>query len=98
MCAMQACSVCECEEAEVPAPWLAQEKCSGGSCDRSRCAAEHDAVVNRTVEPQLQVAPHGWRCLGSCVLNTCRCMGAQDGACLCAHLREMPWRQVGRGC
>lgn len=29
MCAMQACSVCECDANEVPSSWLAQEQ---GSC------------------------------------------------------------------
>lgn len=53
MCALQACSVCECEPSEVPQPWLAAEKksCTAGidkaepgkACNSNQC--EHVALA-----------------------------------------------------
>lgn len=40
MCAMQACSVCECDANEVPSSWLAQEQ---GSCSTASPLAAADA-------------------------------------------------------
>jgi hypothetical protein len=51
MCSLRACSVCECEEGEVPKPWLAAERglkpragrdgsCQGAAqpdCDAANC-------------------------------------------------------------
>lgn len=38
MCALRACSVCECDEGEVPAPWLAAEQAAAKACKAAKSA------------------------------------------------------------
>eukprot|EP00775_Hariotina_reticulata_P013591 gene13591-13716_t len=73
MCALRACSVCECDNDEVPAPWLAAEQESAKSCkaakspscDTEGCALEMEGQVDRSLEPgmkqQLITHSKGWR-------------------------------------
>lgn len=76
MCALRACSVCECAEDEVPAPWLAAEKaaatCKGAhtpDCSTNDCALEMEGHVNRELDPAIkqQLVRHGkgWRGLNN---------------------------------
>ncbi|GFR42593.1 hypothetical protein Agub_g3523, partial [Astrephomene gubernaculifera] len=48
MCSLRACSVCECEQEEVPQPWRQQEE--EGFCDTNTCAAELDGRVNSSMD------------------------------------------------
>eukprot|EP00798_Chlamydomonas_sp_ICE-L_P013399 gene13400-19250_t len=65
MCALEACSVCECDADEVPKPWLLAEnqaECvsglqseesrvkESGSCNTSSCAVDIDSKIDREVE------------------------------------------------
>ncbi|GLC54259.1 hypothetical protein PLESTB_000840700 [Pleodorina starrii] len=62
MCSMRACSVCECEQSEVPQPWRQQEE--EGWCDTYQCVAEREGQVNSTVDPDTAVRLinlKGWR-------------------------------------
>ncbi|GLI59262.1 hypothetical protein VaNZ11_001109 [Volvox africanus] len=62
MCSLRACSVCECEQSEVPQPWRQQEE--EGWCNTNQCAAELDSRVNSTVDPDTAVRLlnlKGWR-------------------------------------
>jgi hypothetical protein len=40
MCSMRACSVCECEEGEVPKPWLALERGLKSAAKEAGCAGD----------------------------------------------------------
>ncbi|KAG2497377.1 hypothetical protein HYH03_004535 [Edaphochlamys debaryana] len=62
MCALRACSVCECERREVPEPWRQDEE--EGFCNANTCAAEQDGAVDRTVDPATALRLlnlKGWR-------------------------------------
>ncbi|GIL71642.1 hypothetical protein Vretifemale_2171 [Volvox reticuliferus] len=62
MCSLRACSVCECEQSEVPQPWRQQEE--EGWCNTNQCAAELDSRVDSTVDPDTAVRLlnlKGWR-------------------------------------
>eukprot|EP00879_Flechtneria_rotunda_P015861 GHRR01016588.1.p1 GENE.GHRR01016588.1~~GHRR01016588.1.p1 ORF type:complete len:419 (+),score=117.45 GHRR01016588.1:349-1605(+) len=77
MCAMRACSVCECGANEVPAPWLAAEKeaektckaVQNPECDTEGCAIEMEGRVNQSLDPavkqQLIRHDNGWRGLNN---------------------------------
>lgn len=68
MCSMRACSVCECEEGEVPKPWLAAERglaqtpahgasCHGAAapdCNTADCAIEMESQVDQRLEPGMK--------------------------------------------
>lgn len=81
MCSMRACSVCECEEGEVPKPWLAAERgfkssasgCHGAAapdCNTADCAIEMESQVDQTLEPGIRrekaEAPQGKVCAAAC--------------------------------
>ncbi|PNW70516.1 hypothetical protein CHLRE_17g723150v5 [Chlamydomonas reinhardtii] len=69
MCALRACSVCECEQSEVPPTWRRLEQGGQGeeeegSCNSNTCAAELDGKVNSTVDPDTALKLlnlKGWR-------------------------------------
>ncbi|KAK9810482.1 hypothetical protein WJX72_011392 [[Myrmecia] bisecta] len=64
MCMLRDCSVCECEEAEIPKLWREQDK---RACDDS-AMAEAESVVNRTLDPHTReqlIAIPGWRGLNN---------------------------------
>ncbi|KAG2437820.1 hypothetical protein HXX76_005440 [Chlamydomonas incerta] len=69
MCALRACSVCECEQSEVPPTWRQLEQGGQGeeeegSCNSNTCAAELDGKVNSTVDPDTALKLlnlKGWR-------------------------------------
>ncbi|KAF8071015.1 AERO1 [Scenedesmus sp. PABB004] len=73
MCALRACSVCECEEGEVPSPWLAADRAAAAACKRAAepdcstqdCAVELEGRVDQRVEPAMRAAlishGSGWR-------------------------------------
>ncbi|EFJ53070.1 endoplasmic reticulum oxidoreductin 1 family protein [Volvox carteri f. nagariensis] len=62
MCSLRACSVCECEQAEVPQTWRREEE--EGWCNTNQCAAELDSRVDSTVDPDTALRLlnlKGWR-------------------------------------
>lgn len=73
MCAMHACSVCECDDNEVPRPWLADEAAGPASCAKALepecstadCGLEMTEFrVNQTVDPAIRsklLNLKGWR-------------------------------------
>eukprot|EP01026_Neomeris_dumetosa_P062957 TRINITY_DN5970_c0_g2_i1.p1 TRINITY_DN5970_c0_g2~~TRINITY_DN5970_c0_g2_i1.p1 ORF type:complete len:492 (+),score=46.91 TRINITY_DN5970_c0_g2_i1:55-1476(+) len=66
MCSLQACSVCECEEGEIPKAWKIEEGLMEASNDFSKCAQtiQAEQAVNRTVASNLRsklVTLKGWR-------------------------------------
>eukprot|EP00878_Enallax_costatus_P018555 GHUV01019537.1.p1 GENE.GHUV01019537.1~~GHUV01019537.1.p1 ORF type:complete len:338 (+),score=73.13 GHUV01019537.1:273-1286(+) len=73
MCMQRACSVCECDDNEVPAPWLAAENQSAAECKAAKspdcrtedCALEMEGQVNRDIDANIkqQLIKHSktWR-------------------------------------
>jgi hypothetical protein len=63
MCALRACSVCECEENEVPEPWRAAEARSCGKQhppEQECLECEHTArhcYSSRRTEQAMQLSP-----------------------------------------
>lgn len=61
-CSLEACSVCECDSVEVPAPWRDEEGRYPMGCNTA--AIEHEFLVDRTVDPTIKevlVNLPGWR-------------------------------------
>ncbi|KAG1676511.1 hypothetical protein FOA52_000054 [Chlamydomonas sp. UWO 241] len=103
MCMMRACSVCECDDGEVPKPWLAAEQrvpCNAaaqkeaGGCDDTKCAAELDATVDRGLDPGMQqqlLQLKGWRGYN----NPWMAEGDEDEEYLYINLLSNPERYTG---
>jgi ERO1-like protein alpha len=68
MCALKACSVCQCGDDEVPAPWLAAERASGDNksgqcggcsgaadpgCSTADCALEESGKVDTRLDDRV---------------------------------------------
>eukprot|EP01023_Acetabularia_acetabulum_P056602 TRINITY_DN6573_c0_g1_i1.p1 TRINITY_DN6573_c0_g1~~TRINITY_DN6573_c0_g1_i1.p1 ORF type:complete len:371 (+),score=59.80 TRINITY_DN6573_c0_g1_i1:87-1199(+) len=66
MCALQACSVCECEETEIPQAWKIEEGLMEAPPELTKCTEtiQAEQAVNRTVGSNIQsqlVTLKGWR-------------------------------------
>ncbi|GBF89565.1 hypothetical protein Rsub_02283 [Raphidocelis subcapitata] len=106
MCSLRACSVCECEEGEVPKPWLAAERGfrapAGGDCHGARqpdcntadCAIEMESQVDQTLEPGMKKKLRhlkGWRGIN----NPWMADGDGDEEYLYINLLNNPERYTG---
>ncbi|CAD7695908.1 unnamed protein product [Ostreobium quekettii] len=62
MCSMETCSVCECEDGEVPEPWTEAERKHPLGCNTT--VIQNEFQVDKTVDPnvkELLVNLPGWR-------------------------------------